>query len=189
MSIQKLKIATYCIAKRMQGYQLLRNPKGAPATTVKVIKYSDNINPKTLDISKSYETISKDFTKYKEPETTKNLDIEKYAFFNSKTGGFKIKKQVDYIKHMSDYHFAPTEVSTKGLVPREKLVTRNLEDLQKVVVCSGYRDRNGNYTVRETTRADVVLKAYNSMKASNEERIAKNRPNFWQTLFYNLTQK
>ena len=78
MSIQKLKIAAYCIAKRVQGYQLLKNPKGTPATTVKVLKYSDSINPNTLDISKSYETISKDFSKYNAPETTKNLDIEKY---------------------------------------------------------------------------------------------------------------
>ena len=84
MSIQKLKIATYCMMKKAQGYKLLKNPKGTPATTVKVLKYSDSINPKTLDISKSYETITKDFSKYNSPETTTNLDIEKYAFFNKK---------------------------------------------------------------------------------------------------------
>ena len=189
MSIQKLKIAAYCIAKRVQGYQLLKNPKGTPATTVKVLKYSDSINPDTLDISKSYETISKDFSKYNTPETTKNLDIEKYAFLNSKTKGFKIKKQVDYAKYRSDYHYAPVEIATKGLVPRQKLATRNFDDLKQVVVCSAIRDSKGKYVEHESTRADVVLRAYNRYKTANEERIAQNRPNFWSTLWENLNQK
>ena len=189
MNIQKLKIATYCIAKRVQGYQLLKNPKDTPATIAKVLKYSDSINPNTLDISKSYETISKDFSKYNTPETTKNLDIEKYAFFNPKTKGFKIKKQVDYAKYQSDFHYAPVEIATKGLVPRQKLATRNLDDLKQVVACSAIKDSRGKYVVHQSTRADLVLKAYNRYKAANEEQIAKHRPNFWKTLWQNLNQK
>ena len=188
MSIQKLKIATYCMMKKAQGYKLLKNPKGTPATTVKVLKYSDSINPKTLDISKSYETITKDFSKYNSPETTTNLDIEKYAFFNKKTKGFNIKKQVDYAKYRSDYHYSPISVATKGLVPTNELKNRDLKDLNTVVACRGFRNSRGRYIIQESTRADLVLKAYNDMKSSNEEKNAKNSLGFFKTLWANLKQ-
>ena len=188
MSIQKLKIAAYCISKRVQGYQLLKNPKGTPNTTVKVLKYSESINPKTLDISQSYETISKDFSKFNKLETTQNLDIEKYAFFNPKTPGFKIKKQVDYAKHQSDYHYAPVSIATKGLVSAGELNRRNLKALNDIVSCRGYRNKRGRYVVEQSTRADIVVNTYNRRKMVNEDLSSKNKRGFWKTLFENLKQ-
>ena len=64
-----------------------------------------------------------------------------------------------------------------------------MDDLKQVVVCSAIRDSKGKYVEHESTRADVVLRAYNRYKKANEEKIAQNRPNFWSTLWENLNQK
>ncbi len=75
MQIQKLKLATFAIGKRLQGFHLLKNPKTASPLELTMLK-SERLVHLNGDIVTWHERISKDFEKntrlIKETLITKN---------------------------------------------------------------------------------------------------------------------
>ncbi len=196
MIIKKLNIAAYSIQKRIQGYHLLKNPKGTPFTTVRLMKYSESISPKTLDIKNSYEKITKQFSTFDRNETTEYLDISKYAFYNKKTNRLDTSKQAIYEKYSSDYRFSPEAYGEKGYIETEILSKRDLSAFDNIVSLSltgkkpsplVYLGFTPKSTICEKTLAQTVLEDYNKAKLDKKQQFPKS--NFWKTLWHNLNPK
>jgi len=196
MIIKKLNIAAYSIKKRIQGYHLLKNPKGTPYTTVKLMKYSENINPKTLDIKNSYEKVTKQFLPLNKSETTEYLDISKFAFYNKKTNRLDTPKQAIYEKYSSNYKFLTEAYGEKGYIETEILNKRDLSPLDYIVSLrlTGAKPSPLTYfgftpksIFQEKTLAQTVLENYNKAKLDEKKQFKKS--NFWKTLWQNLNQK
>ena len=84
----KQKFYTYAITKRLQGYHLLKNPKGTSAYEVNMIKNSENIGY-NLDRFSSYTRISKNFTT---GQTVKNIYQSADRCFSPTKQGNKKRK-------------------------------------------------------------------------------------------------
>ncbi len=194
MITKKINTALYSIGKRLQGYHLLKNPKGTPYTTVKLIKYSENINPKTLDINKSYEKITKQVSGFENSETKEFLEVTNFVFYNNKTNKIDNKKQLIYEKYDGNKFYVPKTYLEKGYVPTHKLDKRDLSSLDNIVELKLSSARPSLLTylgfapksvITEKTLAQTVLEKYNKTKLDDKLNSAQKQ-NFWKTLWQNL---
>lgn len=197
MIIKKLDTAVYSIGKRLQGYHLLRNPEGTPFTTVRFIKYSENINPKTLDVEQFYEKITRQTSGFEDKETTEFLEVTNYAFYNDKTNTIDNKKQKIYERYNSKKFFTPEIYLEKGYIPAHKLDKRDVSPLNNVIRIQLQSNRNSplrylGFTpksiVTKKTLAQTVLENYNKHKL-DKELTTPPKQNFWKTLWHNLNSK
>ncbi len=93
MQIQKLKLATYAIGKRLQGYHLLRNPKTSyPLELTMIRRTNKNVNYNG-DIVTWYDRVSQDFSNDAKP--VKETLITKYFYSDSSES--KVEPFKEYI--------------------------------------------------------------------------------------------
>ncbi len=171
MDIKKIKITAYCLYKRAQGYQLLKNQKGTPYTTARFIKYAEAVNPETFDKTMSYQRVTKQFGGFEPTETFEYLDVERYMFFNRNTNKPKVAKVVDYAKYNSEYAIDPIKYGEKGNMNVLALEARDLSSLDELLA---------------KYESSVALSVYGKNKCDVKTFSKKG---FWDTLMYNLNQK
>lgn len=128
MKIQNIKALAYSTYLKINGYTILKNPKGASAAYVRAIRHEKGIDPHTLDKFESYTRVTKDFSK-PNSKVTENLTRDDYAFYNKKSKEVKYKtKHLEYEK--SQYNENPVQKS-KGSISQYILNKRNMSEMHK----------------------------------------------------------
>lgn len=197
MKVQKLKAAIYSIGQGLRGRQLLKNPKGTPATTVRTIEHFSFIEHDSLDIVNHYIEYTKDFANPKSPLTTKYLTRTDYAFFNKDKKELKRQKCLDFFQHTDPSSEGKYKNGVKGIVPYEVLQSRDKESLNEKVakVKKEYIDLSmaflGGFRVKEAvfdkTRAEIAVDKYYKVQHKKAQKAFK-KDGFWTTLLKNLKQ-
>ena len=173
MQVQKLKLAAYAIGKRLQGYQLLRNPKTSSPLELTMIRRTFKDVQLNGDIFTWHDRVSRDFGKKTKP--VKETFITKYYYSDSQES--KLKPFKHYINLNNG------TVKSKGI---------ELE----------YKDRNKDLSLEEYFKvSDKAYNSYYSPLGSGMERFMVKalsifnvdnkpiRPNFFKVLFNNLASK
>lgn len=190
MQIQKIKATAFAISERIKGRQLLRNPKGVPATTVSTMHFVERIDPTTLDKSSSLIIKTRDFLKQK-AETVKSLYIDNYAIYHVPKKG---KKWLEYSPNHTTYFKTENGITVasaeRGCPNYEELDNRDFTLLEKVAsrikaeTFGSIFQSSSEYTVERTFRDYHLDKYY-------EKNYSKKKPqyNFFKTLWHNLNNK
>ncbi len=197
MKIQKLKAAIYSIGQGLRGRQLLKNPKGTPATTVRTIEHFSFIESGSLDIVNYYTEYTKDFANPKSPLTKKYLTRTDFAFFDKNKKELKRQKQLELFQYTAPSSEGKYIDKSKGVVPYEVLESRDKEPLNEKVakVKEEYIDLSmaflGGFRIKEAvfdkTRAEIAVdKYYEQQQKKANKQFEKD--GFWTTLFKNLQQ-
>ena len=110
MQIQKIKATVYAISERLQGNQLLRNPKGVPVTTVSTMRFVERIDPTTLDKSSSI-IIKDNFSWLVENflRNSKNLSFTKDSFISNRNIFVKQAIITYYRSNVNQYKQKPED--------------------------------------------------------------------------------
>ena len=190
MDVKKIQVCAYAIGKRIQGYHLLKNPKGTSPYQVNMIKSWEGISYE-LDTFSIYDRVSKDFSADKSKTIKQHLHSEKNMFWNK--DGKEIKKSRLYSKSETDKPF----VFKKLEIPYEELENRDLSYINKERF-RGYRDdvdfsmshlgycnlqRVPNYT---SIREEEISNFFNKQHKKADSR---KTTSFWSVLIKNLTNK
>lgn len=197
MKVQKLKAAIYSIGQGLRGRQLLKNPKGTPATTVRTIEHFSFIESGSLDIVNYYTEYTKDFANPKSPLTKKYLTRTDFAFFDKNKKELKRQKQLELFQYTDPSSEGKYIDKSKGVVPYEVLESRDKEPLNEKVakVKEEYIDLSmaflGGFRIKEAvfdkTRAEIAVdKYYEQQQKKANKQFEKD--GFWTTLFKNLQQ-
>ena len=197
MKVHKLKVAIYSICQRLQGRQLLKNPKGTPATTVRTISHFSFINSKNLDIINCYTEYTKDFAKPSSPITTKYLNRIDWAFFNKEKKEFRRQKQIDFFQITNPYSAGICKEGIKGVVQKEELQKRDTDSLKEKVakIKEEYVDFSMAFlgyaaikeAIFEKSRAEIAIEQYKKKRHKMAQKEFK-KAGFWATLSSNLKQ-
>lgn len=175
--------------KRLEGYQLLKNPKGVSPYQVNMIKNTEMINF-SLDRFSTYERISKDFTSGQTKTIRKHLSVKRFMFWTEKNKEVK-KARFSYKTETGK----PISVK-EDTVPAEMLNNRNFDYInRKCRVRKGY-DVNmnkaflGAYKIREVPVRESICEDEVTKFFDNERKKAqKETPSFWKVLKSNLSMK
>jgi len=167
MQIQKLKLAAYAMAKRCQGYQLLRNPKNASPLSLTMLK-SKACPLLTLGIVDYYSRITKDFSK---PGKAMEEIVYSYKYYPQKEGD-KFQKHVSYLK------MQPYVSKEKGTMPENRpcVPNRTYEMRDKI-------DSHRYYSLFSNRLTRILFDPFG---IDSEKTL---RPNFFTVLFNNLKAK
>ncbi len=92
MQVQKLKLAAYALAKRIQGYRLLQNPENASELYLRMIKSETQVRP-DLSVSNYFDRITKDFGK--KSKTLEEI-VYSYHYYPQKPNDKK-QKYISYL--------------------------------------------------------------------------------------------
>ena len=183
-----LKAVTFAIGKRLQGYRLLKNPKGTPAAQVNMIKGEHKLN-KFFDDEFVYKRISKNFDNGNSKLIEKVMNVVHYM--NDITGKISDKKRIYYkVKgsNVADFKFKKRE----DLKPAElkfrkpiKFPSRNplvqLGDYDRFLFERRQANKDRNYY---RTTDDVLTKICTAGILGDLSK--PKRPNFFKVLFNNL---
>lgn len=168
------KLVSYAVSKRLQGYHLLRNPKGSSPLQLSMIKHEKEVNLYG-DIVDNYRRLSKDF-KNSNPIKKERLKCLRYSQ----------KEQFDTFK---SYQIEEIRTVYKGTNPeavnifnKRKLVELNkLLDLQDDLFESML---NSYYKNSTFSRFNRHVNRFGG-KVSNLDNRPAN-PNFFKVLISNL---
>ena len=195
-TIQKIQASLYAMGKRLQGYHLLKNPKGTSQIEVNMVKEWYGVTRHWDDmfhITRIKKTFSKDGN-HKEKRflmSTHYMDVDKLEMTKprKKDMNYSIKKDGEYLAlgEREDISFEKEEERTVPLLSYERssfLVHDSEHDMMcqakhKALLNRGYYKRG--YSLFSKI---VSLGMYKKMFYPHE-----NRPNFFKVLFQNLTNK
>ena len=189
MGMQTLKIISYTISKRLQGYHLLKNSKEAPSSYVRMIKHFNYISNKLNQVD-YYERITKDFS-FKEPVTEEYLTTTKIPSFDN------ITNKITYKNRNASYdRFCPPSKSLSSYKNEFKEEELHLW-LDKVVKTENTIGINPLFafigpfpeekTIKYTIRDMEQNKFYKKEGQKFENRL-KSYKNFFTTLWHNLVK-
>lgn len=195
-AIQKIKATVYAIGKRMQGYHLLKNPKGTPQTEVNMLKTKTAISHHYDDMFE-YEKITKNFSENNAKETRKSLYSTHYFDVDKKEMMKPKKKEISLIVEGTD------EKTTYAL--REDLSSKVAEsrktpefsynrssflihdsEYDKITQQKMREDNQRKYYKQKYTLSQKILSLGMHKKMTYPQ---ENRPNFFKVLYENLTSK
>ena len=111
MDVKKIQVCAYAIGKRIQGYHLLKNPKGTSPYQVNMIKSWEGISYE-LDTFSIYDRVSKDFSADKSKTIKQHLHSEKNMFWNK--DGKEIKMYLKKGDKVIVSKYSGTEVKYEG---------------------------------------------------------------------------
>ncbi|MDE6477996.1 MAG: hypothetical protein K2L94_01980 [Alphaproteobacteria bacterium] len=187
MAVNKFKIIAYVLCRRMQGYQLLRNPAGTPGTSVKMIKARHWISPFTLDVYSTHDTVSVDFSDSNNHEKNEYLVCIRYAFWDESAS------KINYQKEMRYYKMRPAPVITrhKNIMDSDILGARNLAYINQVVgkttgfkpVLFGFLLLGHRAYDRDITRGENMVNQFRDAHAHR-----RHPRGFLKTLYHNLSR-
>ena len=197
MKVQTLKATLYAIGQGLRGRQLLKNPKGTPATTVRSIEKISYIDNTSLDVVNFYMEYTKDFAKPQSPTFIRQLERTDLAFFNKEKKEFKREKQAHFYKYTEPSTDIKPVWAEKNPVSYEELEKRDFSALKEKVakVKEEYVDFSmaflGFAQVKEAvfdkTRAEIAVEQYHKKQEKMAQKEFK-RDGFWATLIKNLKQ-
>ena len=184
MKLKNIKIYTYAITKRLQGYQLLKNPKGTSAYEVNMIKNSENIGY-NLDRFSSYTRISKNFTTGQ--TVKKHLSISRYLFWTDKNKEIKKERFGYTIENGKQLSVSENTVSI------DELNNRNFDYIEQKRKSGTVYDVDfskiyiGKFDVKKVTGYNSIreLEILKFFKTQHEKSITP-QPSFWNVLKTNL---
>ncbi len=170
MQIQKLKLATYAIGKRLQGYHLLKNPKSSSPLKLTMIRPEKQVHYNG-DVVSWFDRVQADFGK-----KTKNVEeilITKHYYSNSP------ESRIEPFKHYNNL--------TNGVIKSKGVEL-------------GYSARDQDLAIDEYFKvSEKAHDSYYSRFGSGFERFLASmiytvddkpiRPNFFKVLFRNLSSK
>ena len=98
ITFSKIEAAEFAISKRLQGYHLLKNPKGASQTEVNMIKSAYSFDKHCDDIFE-VSRIRKIFNENESRECEKKLSSKYFFDPDKKEMSKPLKKQISYISY------------------------------------------------------------------------------------------
>lgn len=187
MDLKRVQVCTYSVLKRLQGYHLLKNPKGSSPYVVNMIKNTELISY-DLDRFSSYTRISKDFSTGH--TTRKYLSVNRYMFWTGKKK--EIKKERFNYKIENGKLLSVKETT----IPIEELDNRTFDYIDK-------KSKHG--TVHHTDFINMFLGNFNVKKVADyksirelemlqffnmqQKKSMENKISFWNVLKTNLNMK
>ena len=196
MFVDKLKIISYALDMKKQGYQLLKNPKGTPSSIVRVIKHSKSMTSTKLDILERYERITTDFSKSVQHTTNESLNVMYYTkSFDLANQTLNRTKAVELYQMQGDKTVRLKNYKSKGSSANFE-TEPNWEDLHKNL----YPKEVTKLSIKHSpimpdglellpNMSKTVIKE--SLATREQEKFASGlttpKQNFWKTLFKNLT--
>lgn len=196
LTIPKIRAAAFAIRKHFScnPYQLLRNHDGVPGTSVRMIRYEEDINPNTLDIYGKYSRIQKDFTRTNPNVSKETLEVNRYNFFNENNVKTEQRKASKYT-YIDSSNIKATRDVNRDLT-EETLKARNLSSIHKKLFKVIERIPNSQYLIQSNPGAYVYTR-YKSFADLSVEQYYKptfskiydkitERLVFWKTLWSNM---
>jgi len=169
-----MDIAKYALKKRIEGYKLLKNPKGTPKTQVSMIKTDRSFNEYN-DYVELTTRIRKDFSLPERPEETDSL----YTVKISKDGRtLSDARTVLYVP--LEKRFAESAQKTHGIIPENRPEPEHNSDFY-----SAQRDIILNEESKHFYKSK--LEKYSENFPYNES--IKTQSGFFRTLFNNLKKE
>ena len=195
-AVQKIQASLYAIGKRLQGYHLLKNPKGTPQTEVNMIKEWYGVT-KHWDDMFHITHIKKTFSEkgnHKEKHflmSTHYMDVKKKEVTKPR------KKYVNYsFKKDGEYQVFKERVD----IPSIEAYNRKVPKLS--FERSGFGEHDSEYDAMIKTKLDAKMnrRYYKKHYSLLQKVIAlgmhkrmcyplEKRPNFFKVLVQNLTNK
>ena len=193
LNFPKIRVALWTVWQKHKGYDLIQNSRQIPYTTVRLIKSSKSIDRKTLDVTVSYEKLTKDFSKSERPETRETLKVCYYKFFDNEKNLIDTKKHKKYTKTQSDGKI--TNDIEKGKISPKILKARNLKSINRKSISRIEYVPDMTYAAmgkisqkRVTIRESYAEKEYKKFLENQafEHNVNYKPFNFWRILLKNL---
>ena len=185
----KVKATTFAIGKRLQGYHLLKNPKGVPATQVNMIKVTHSFSNYYDDIF-NYQRISDTFINGKQKHEYKVLSS--VHILDDETAKMTNKRQMHYASETKKNGFKYVE--RKDIPSSELKQRRDMFNKSKSLFGTDERamfiaERKEANKARNYYRTmdDVLTKIFTFGYFGNTNK--PKRPNFFKVLLSNLNCK
>ena len=194
--IQKVQASLYAIGKRLQGYHLLRNPKGTPQTEVNMVKEWYGISEHWDDIfhiTRIKKTFSSEGNHKEKRFLMSNHYIDTDSMFMTKPRrkdmNYSIKKDNEYLV-LKEREDIPFEKAEKRKVPKLSFerTAFGIHDSEYDMMCKIKRDAEmsrGYYKKGYSFFSKIVSLGMHKRMIYPQE----NRPNFFKVLYHNLTNK
>ena len=195
-TVQKIQASLYAIGKRLQGYHLLKNPKGTSQTEVNMVKQWYGVSQHWDDmfhITRIKKTFSKDGN-HKEKRflmSTHYNDVKNMKMTNPRKKDMEYSHQKDgiYLVFKERVDIPPMEADGRK-VPKLSYKRSGcfMHDSEYDVACKTKREaelNRGYYKKGYSLYTKIAsLGMYKRMCYPEE-----NRPNFLKVLYQNLTNK
>lgn len=196
ITFPKIKAVSYAIGKRLQGYHLLQNPKGAPQTEVNMMKNSYAVSFLWDDM---FETtrIKKTFTDSGSTKQKKYMYSTHYFDVNKSQMTKPRKKDILYLVENDGKH---TNTKKRTDIPWETVDKRKElklsfkksyflsydSEYDKMCYSKMSAERNRGYYKQEySTGQKIYALGFHKKMFYPKD----NRPNFFKVLYKNLTNK
>ena len=124
---QHIKTAAYAIRKRLQGYKLLKNPKGSDTNEINMIKTSFRLQPKYYDDVFLYHKIQRKIVNGKQQLTEKQLIVQ--YFMNPKTKKVTNQKAAFYSKQQNNQYVLSLEKQELSPKEQSQRLPKNTKDI------------------------------------------------------------
>ena len=195
-TVQKIQASLYAMRKRMQGYHLLKNPKGTSQTEVNMIKEWYGISEHWDDIF-HITRIKKTFSDEGNHKEKRFLMSTHYMDTNSMFLTKPRKKDMNYsVKKDSEYQIfkeredIPFEKAEKRKIPKLSFerTAFGIHDSEYDMMCKIKRDAEmsrGYYKKGYSLFSKIVSLGMHKRMIYPQEK----RPNFFKVLYHNLSNK
>ena len=192
--IQKVQASLYAVGKRLQGYHLLRNPKGTPQTEVNMVKEWYGISEHWDDIfhiTRIKKTFSSEGNHKEKRFLMSNHYIDTDSMFMTKPRkkdmNYSVKKDNEYLV-LKEREDIPFEKAEKRKVPKLSFerTAFGIHDSEYDMMCKIKRDaemNRGYYKKGYSLFSKIVSLGMHKRMIYPQEK----RPNFFKVLYQNLT--
>jgi len=177
MKIQQIKAGLYAVGKRMQGYELLKNPKGVPSTTVSVIRRtSRSSTPFSFDFKERLTVITKDFANENNQKIVKKFDTIGQTFYANMQTHFLVNKRFESASFSNS--------ATPNCLKQKSKSYSTLDPDRKSSIRNWMVD--DGFSVADT----VENESQNLAESCSQNQYKKTfkKDGFWKTLMSNLSQ-
>lgn len=192
--VQKIQASLYAMGKRLQGYHLLRNPKGASPTEVNMIKEWYGVTEHWDDMFHQTR-IKKTFSANGNHKEKRFLMSTHYMDTKNMRMTQPRKKDIYCSINKDGYFVCSEREDMKGLADKRKKVKLSYErnsffeeDSEYDIACKTKREAQINRGYYKNGYS-LFTKIFSLGMHKNMCYPEENRPNFFKVLYQNLTNK